>query len=159
MGYRASFVKLSYESAKILPLTDSSYSEYLEFKKKFGEDGSVMVIGFQSPATFQLNVFRDWYALTNDIKNIEGIQEVVSTARCYHLVKNDSLMRLELKPLSDRAPSTQEEVDSVKQEILALPFYHGLLLNRQADVTLMAITLDQNKLNTKSRIETVHQVK
>ena len=48
MGFFASRVKLSYESARILPLSDSTYSQYLKFKEKFGEDGTVMVIGFQS---------------------------------------------------------------------------------------------------------------
>jgi hypothetical protein len=40
-----------------------------------------------------------------------------------------------------------------------MPFYRGLLFNDSMNVTLMAITLDQNKLNTKSRIETVNRVK
>ena len=159
LAYRATFVKLSYESAKILPASDSSYHEYLKFKEKFGEDGTVMVIGFQSPDIFRLNVFNDWYRLTNVIKKIEGIQEVISIARCYHLVRNDSLQRLDLKPLLTQEPTSQSEVDSLKEKLSRLPFYEGLLFNKKANVTLMAITLDQNKLNTKSRIETVAQVK
>src|SRR6185369_7960498 len=159
LGYRATFVKLSYESAKILPASDSSYSEYLKFKEKFGEDGTVMVIGFQSPDIFRLQVFRDWYNLTNSIKKIEGIQEVISVARCFHLVRNDSLQRLDLKPLVTQEPTTQPEVDSIKEKFVTLSFYEGLLFNKKTDVTLMAITLDQDKLNTKSRIETVEQVK
>src|SRR6185369_6067346 len=98
MGYRATFVKLSYEAAKILPASDSSYSEYLKFKQKFGEDGTVMVIGFQSPDIFRFDIFNDWFKLTNKVKSIEGIQEVVSVARCYHLLRNDSLQRLDLSP-------------------------------------------------------------
>src|SRR5215471_6348584 len=114
MAYRASFVKLSYEAAKILPASDSTYSEYLKFKEKFGEDGTVMVIGFQSNDIFNLNTFKDWYRLTDSIKHIEGIQEVVSIARCYHLVRNDSLQRLDLKPLLSHEPASQQEVDSLK---------------------------------------------
>lgn len=159
MAYRASFVKLSYEAAKILPASDSSYSEYLKFKEKFGEDGTVMVIGFQSPDIFKLNVFSDWYKLTDSIKHIEGIQEVVSVARCYHLIRDDSLQRLDLKPLLTHQPVNQEELDQLKDQFTKLPFYQDLLFNSKTSVTLMAITLDQNKLNTKSRIETVHQVK
>ncbi len=159
MAYKASFVKLSYESAKILPASDSSYSEYLKFKQKFGEDGTVMVIGFQSSDIFRLPIFNDWYNLTHKVKSIEGIQEVVSVARCYHLVRNDSLQRLDLKPLITQPLKSQDEVDSIKRLVENLPLYEGLLFNRKTNVTLMAITLDQNKLNTKSRIETVNQVK
>ncbi|MCX6290177.1 MAG: efflux RND transporter permease subunit [Bacteroidetes bacterium] len=159
MAYRASFVKLSYESAKILPASDSSYSEYLAFKEKFGEDGTVMVIGFQSPDIFRLHLFNDWYTLTNDVKSTEGIQEVVSVARCFHLVRNDSLEQLEFKPLLNHQPERQGEVDALKNQVSRLPFYEGILFNKKTNVTLMAITLDQDKLNTKSRIETVRQVK
>ncbi len=159
MAYRASFVKLSYEAAKILPASDSSYSEYLKFKERFGEDGTVMVIGFQSPDIFKLNIFNDWHLLTDSMKKIEGIQEVVSVARCFHLERNDSLQRLEFKPLFTQQPKSQEEVDRIKEQFEKLPFYEGLLFNKKTNVTLMAITLDQKKLNTKSRIETVEQVK
>src|SRR5215203_4636691 len=54
-------VKLSYETAKILPDDDSTLVAYNNFKQKFGEDGSVMVIGFQSPDLFGLNIFNHWY--------------------------------------------------------------------------------------------------
>src|SRR5437868_5181025 len=144
MAYRATFVKLSYEPAKILPASDSTYSEYLKFKEKFGEDGTVMVIGFQSPDIFQLNIFQDWYKLTDSVKHIEGIQEVVSIARCFHLVRNDSLQRLDFKPIIGHEPVSQEEVDTLKSQLDKLPFYQGLLFNSKTNVTLMAITLDQN---------------
>src|SRR5437868_3342801 len=111
MMYLATFVKLSYEAARILPATDSTYSRYLDFKKKFGEDGSVMVIGFQSPQLFKLDVFDDWYDLSNSIKKIDGIQEVVSIARCFHAERNDSLQLLQFKSIISEKPSSQQQVD------------------------------------------------
>ncbi len=159
MVYMATFVKLSYEGAKILPPSDSTYAEYLKFKKKFGEDGSVMVIGFQSDSIWQRSLLGDWYDLTNDIKAVDGIQEVVSIARAFHVTRNDSLHKLDFKPLISHRPTSQAEADSLRDEINNLPFYEGLLYNPATKVTLMAITLDQTKLNTKSRIGTVNQVK
>jgi predicted RND superfamily exporter protein len=51
MVFFTSKVKLSYEAARILPPKDSTYHQYLKFKEKFGEDGTVMVIGFPEPFT------------------------------------------------------------------------------------------------------------
>jgi predicted RND superfamily exporter protein len=99
MAYLATNVKLSYEAAKILPQSDSTYNEYLKFKKTFGEDGSVMVIGFESNNIFRLKTFSDWYDLSQEIKRTEGIQEVISAARCFHVVRNDAEHKLEFKPL------------------------------------------------------------
>jgi uncharacterized protein len=159
MGYFASKVKLSYEAARILPLTDSTYSQYLKFKEKFGEDGTVMVIGFQSDSLWNQNVLAGWYDLTNKIKNIEGIQEVVSVARAFHVLRNDSLHKLDFKPLLSFRPARQSQTDSLREEFSRLPFYQGLLYNDSTKATLMAITFDQNKINTRGRIEIVGQIK
>src|SRR5438046_3038341 len=90
MGYKADQVQLAYEFAKLLPDDDSASIDYENFKKQFGFDGNVLVIGIQEEDLYQLDKFNDWYDLTNSIKKIQGIQEVVSVARLYNLVKNDS---------------------------------------------------------------------
>lgn len=159
MGYMASHVKLSYEGAKILPESDSTYAQYLKFKKQFGEDGTVMVIGFQSDKIWTKQTFGDWYDLTANVKKVEGIQEVLSIGRAFHVVRNDSLQQLDFKPLVTRRPESQEEVDSLRSSLESLPFYSGLLFNPDTQATLMAITFDQAKLNTKGRIETVRTIK
>ena len=53
MGYQTSQVELSYDFAQILPDTDSTFIEYQSFKKHFGEDGNVMVMGFADKNLFQ----------------------------------------------------------------------------------------------------------
>jgi predicted RND superfamily exporter protein len=152
-------VKLSYETAKILPDDDSTLVTYNKFKQKFGEDGSVMILGFQSKDLFRLDLFNNWYDLTQEVKKMEGIQEVISTARSYYVVRNDSMQRLDFKPILTHRPVSQAEVDTVKSILMQLPFYDGLLFNKETDVTIMAITLDQAKINTKSRIEIVQHIK
>jgi uncharacterized protein len=159
MLWLATYVKLSYEGAKILPSSDSSYIDYSAFKKKFGEDGTVLVIGLQSDKIFTLPLFKDWYDLSNNIKKIDGIQEVVSISRSYNIIRNDSTERLEVKPLLSHKPELQEEIDTLKQTLLNLPFYEGLLFNKHTNSTVMAITFDQDKLNTKGRIAIVKQIK
>src|SRR5258706_8354041 len=159
MVMEAEQVKFLYEGAKLLPADNPVYREYLSFKKTFGEDGSVMVIGFEGENIFRLGAFANLYDLSNEIKKIDGIKEVVSVAKCYHVIRNDSLQRLELKPLPDKKPSTQEEVNAIVDTIKSLPFYKGLLLSDSGSVSLMAITFNQDKLNTKNRIDIVKSIK
>lgn len=159
MAFMATKVQLSYEGAKILPPEDSTYAAYLKFKKQFGEDGTVMVIGFQSEKSWDQPVFAGWYDLTNSVKSMDGIQEVVSIARAFNVERNDSLHRLEFKPLLTKRPETQSEVDALRTRLSGLPFYDGLLFNQESGATLMAITFDQSKLNTKSRIDIVKEIK
>ena len=75
MAFKASQVRLSFSGSKILPLTDSSFIKYNAFKEKFGEDGSVMVLGVQSSELLQQKeVFNAWRALTGDIQKMLGVQ-------------------------------------------------------------------------------------
>ena len=159
MAYQAMQVELSYTMAKMLPSTDSTSIIYEEFKNKFGEDGSVLFVGIQDKNLYELDKFNDWYNLTYEIKNIDGVEEVLSIAKLYHLVKNDSLKKFDFNIVIPSTPQTQQELDSLKNIIESLEFYEGLLYNNQTDVTLMAITLDKEKLNTKSRVALIYDIK
>jgi uncharacterized protein len=159
MGYEAARVQLSYEFAKVLPLDDPDYLEYLEFTGKFGEDGNVLVIGIEDPNIFRLDHYRDWYDLSASVRAVKGIREVVSIASLYDIVRNDSLQRLEFRPLVAAKPTTQAAVDSIKEKIQELRFYEGFIFNSGSKSTVMAVTFEKGKLNSKSRIEVVNAIK
>jgi predicted RND superfamily exporter protein len=159
MGFETSKIELSYDFAKILPDDDSSYVEYVRFKKQFGEDGNVMVIGFEDKQLFQLTKLNDWYNLTDTIKNIQGIKGVMSITSLFKIVKNDSLEKFEFLPVVSHPFYNQQQVDSFKQDILALPFYKGLIYNKETGANLMAITFNKNDLNSKRRLTIVDDIK
>ena len=152
MGYKASKIELSYEFAQVLPSTDTTLIEYAKFKKLFGEDGSVMVIGFQDPNFFQMEKLNDWYLFSRDIKNIEGINNVMSLGNLNNLVRNDSLNKFDFVPVMHGVVKTQKELDSVKNIMQSLPFYEGLIYNKKTGANLMAVTFTKKDLNSKNRI-------
>ena len=63
MGFFASKVKLSYEFARAIPTDNPKYIAYQDFKKKFGEDGNLLVIGLQTPDLFSEKLFNEYAAL------------------------------------------------------------------------------------------------
>ncbi|MFN8153872.1 MAG: hypothetical protein U0Y08_06240 [Bacteroidia bacterium] len=159
MGYEATKIQLSYDFAKILPESDPDFQAYSAFKKKFGEDGSVMVIGVRDSNFFTKEKFNDWFTLGNNIRKIDGIEAVVSCAQVYTVKRNDTLRKFDVTPLvTDPLPS-QAAVDSIRDIIFNLPFYEGFIISKESHATLMAITFDKNKLNTKNRLDIVHDIK
>lgn len=152
MAYMASQIQMSYELVKILPKTDTNYKLYEDFKKRFGEDGNVMVIAIKTDNIYNLPVFNEWYDLTKQIKGIEGIKNVVSNANLFEIVKNDSLKKFDFRPIVAQRPTTQAEVDTIRNTIARLPFYRGFVYSTEGNAHLMAITFDQAKLNSKGRI-------
>lgn len=159
MGWKAMDITLSYDFAKVLPASDPDYQAYESFKKKFGEDGSVMVIGIADPDFYTVKKFNGWYKLGEDIKKLDGVEAVVSEARIFSLERNDSLRKFVLKPLVSGQLKTQAEVDSVRDRIASLPFYNGFIRNPETGATVMAITFDKAKLNTKNRIALVGDIR
>lgn len=151
-GYKATQIQLSYQYARTLPLDDPAYIDYEKFKQLYGEDGSVMVLGFRDESFFTLDKFNDWYDLSNQIDTIVGIQDVLSVANLYDIKRNDSIKKFDFTQVINRRPESQQELDSLKEKILALPFYDGLILNSDSSAYLMAITFDKKNLNSKNRI-------
>ena len=158
MGFMASRVHLSYEMAQMLPETDSTTIIYNQFKETFGQDGAVVFIGIRDDRLFELDEFNDWYDLTNDLKKVDGVQEVLSIGRLFTLVKNDSTRKFDFQPLFENKPSTQAELDSIKQLVYDQPFYDGLIINQKTNATLMMLTLDNNRLNSKGRLGIIKEI-
>ncbi|MCW5920301.1 MAG: MMPL family transporter, partial [Bacteroidetes bacterium] len=159
MAYKALNIKLSYEFVRVLPTTDPAYVEYENFKQKFGEDGSVMVIGFADSSIFQIEKFNSWFLLSDKIRKMDGIQNVLSIGDLYDVVRNDSLHKFDFVPLVKSLPQRQSEIDSIKNRIDELPFYDGLILNRETHATVMAITFRKKDLDSKHRIDIVNEIK
>jgi len=159
MGWQASKIELSYQFAKPLPQDDQAMLDYNSFKKMFGEDGNVMVIGLQDSNLFELSKFNYYYDLVNDIKQTNGIKQVLSVSNLYNIYKNDSLKKFQFLQIINKKPNSQQELDSIKKVIYSLPFYNGLVINKKSNATVMAITFDDKKLNSKARIEIVKVIK
>ncbi|MEI6174539.1 MAG: MMPL family transporter [Bacteroidota bacterium] len=159
MGYQATKVKIQYQSASILPATDSTSITYQKFIKQFGQDGTVMFIGIVEPNFFRLSNFNAVYDLTDSLKNIKGVSAIMSVTRLYNLVKNDSLKKFEFLPISPSRPLTQTALDSIQTLIHSLPFYEGLIYNRSTSAYLFALTLDKNTIYSKERDRLVADIK
>lgn len=158
MGYKGKDAALSYENASLLPEKDSTRIEYLKFKKLFGEDGNVIVVGAVNPDLFTLSQFNAWTDLGSQIHEIEGVQEVVSISRGINLIKNEETHQFTVQPIINQKPTTQAQVDSLKNLIYSLKFYEGMLFNPKTQATLMTITLDKLKLNDISRLTLIDEI-
>ena len=151
MAWHARNLKLSYSGSKILPLTDSVFVKYNAFKKQFGEDGSVMVLGIQSPNIYQKDTYNKWMQLSDEIGKLKGIKGVLSIGKLFELQKDTVNQKFIVSPIPSRAVQSDAEMDSLKNHIYSMPFYSGLLFNKTSNATLMAITFDPKILNSVDR--------
>ena len=153
MAYQATQIKMSYEMAQMLPDSDSTVVRYQNFKKIFGQDGSVLFLGIKDSRINDIDNFNKWYDLTMDLKKVDGVTQTLSLAKIFELKRNDSLHKFQINPIFKTRPQTQEGLDTLFKKIRQLPFYEGLLYNPESNATILMVTLDKNKVNSKNRFE------
>ena len=155
MGYRAQYVELDYNYVALLPEDNPYYVEFENFKKNFGEDANLGIIGIQDSNFFKLEKFRDWRNLQDSIKTVNGVIEVLSVTNAVDVIKNTEAKKFEAKSIFGKKIKDQDELDSLAETFKNRPFYNGLIYNDSSDVILMAITMDKEVINSKAREKTI----
>jgi predicted RND superfamily exporter protein len=156
--WQATNVKLTYDFAKVIPSDDPDFVSYTNFKETFGEDGNILAVGVKSEMLFEKDFFNHLLALNRDILAVDGVEKVISLSNIFIPIKNEDLRQLELKPIVEKFVQTDAEMDSIKNLILSLPIYKGILYNDSLDFALIAITLNKQKLDSKDRIGLVNSI-
>src|SRR5437762_5771015 len=158
MAYHASKVELSYEFARAIPTDHPKYKAYQEFRKKFGEDGNLLVIGIQTDKLFQEKIFNNYILLQKNIKKINGVEDIISVPAAVNLIKDSSTEKLKAQPIFSDTTLSQAEIDSSKNIFFKLPFYKTLLYNPATNAWLLGVRINKNIMNSKQRVGTVGSV-
>ena len=159
MGYEASNVNMSYTYASMLPESDSTYIAYKNFKKKFGEEANIFVIGFKDSTFFTPKKFNKWKALNKKVNKLKGVGNVLSVSEIKNLVKDKTTKSFKAVNVFPKDKYNKKELDSLKTLVYNLPFYKNLLFNDTANVFLVAIRITDEVLNDEKRIATVDSIK
>ena len=157
MGYFALQAKMKYEMTSAIPEDNPKYIEHMDFKKRFGEDGSMLVVGFQKDNVFDPVFFAQFTQWQKKIKAIDGVDNMLSipTAIAIYKEGGDSNAKLVTRPVFMQG----KPFDSSVKEFLSLPFYRNLLYNPDTHTYLTAIYLNKIKLQTAERLRIINDIK
>ncbi|GIZ09280.1 RND family transporter [Flavobacterium sp. UMI-01] len=148
-------IQFSFTEANLLPDNNIINNEYNAFLDKFGEEGNLIVVGVKDDAFFTPKAFAAWNKLMSTIKAQKEIDLVVSINDLKQLKKNDSLQTFEMVPFVDASKTTSTAyLNTLKKDLLQnMPFYEGLLYNKQNGTLRSAIYMDKDIVNTAHRKE------
>lgn len=153
MGYHAGKVELSYEFTNAIPTDNPKFKAYQAFRKQFGEDGNLMVVGVQAKNFFDPAFFNDYAALVHQLEKVDAVENVLSIPGAITLVKDTATGQLKVTRV---IPGTVN--DSSATAFYNLPFYKDFLYNPATDAYLMAIRIDKKVLNSKNRTGVVNEI-
>lgn len=158
MGYHASKVQMSYDFSRAIPTDHPKYKAYLEFKKTFGEDGSLLTIGFTSANFFEVKQFNALTGFQERLKKINGVEDIISVNGAVTLKKNDSTSKLDAIRIFPTSIKSQQTLDSLKDIFYSLPFYRGLLYNPDTKAYLLGLRINSAILGSKARETTIGEI-
>ncbi|MFZ1533940.1 MAG: MMPL family transporter [Chitinophagaceae bacterium] len=158
MVYHASKVELSYDFSKAIPVNNPKYKTYQEFRKKFGEDGNLLVIGIQTDKLFEANIFNSYAELQRKLKKVYGVDDVIGVPSAVNLVKVPETEKLKADTIFAERTLTQAEIDSASAIFLNLPFYRQLLYNPSTNAWLMGVRINKDLMASKKRMNIVSEI-
>ena len=158
LGYQGSKVQLSYDFSRAIPTDHPKYKAYLDFKKTFGEDGNLLTIGFITESYFSIEHFNETSAFIEEVKKVNGVEDIISVNGAVTLKRNDSTGKLDAIKIFPTRVQNQGELDSLKEQFYTLPFYKGLLYNPTSQAFLIGLRINKDILASKAREKTVGEI-
>lgn len=158
MAFQMGNVTMSYKLAQLLPKDDSTYVAYENFKKTFGQDGSMIIIANKESRFFTKNHLNAFLALQADLESIKGVKGTGGVKNVAELYKDTADMSFKMVKVINGPVKTEEEALRIKQRLSNLPFYDRLLYDMKKDVFMLIVTLEQDILDTKERIQIVQNI-
>jgi len=164
MIWQTTRVRMDYHYASLLSEKDPVYIDNQEFKKTFGEEANAIFIGIEDDKFFEVEHFNNFRILCDTLKKIPNVKAVVSLPNAINIrqitIETDGIKKrqFEIYKLFPDSINSQQELDSLRNIFMNLPFYNGLLFNRSKHVYLISVSLKNEILDSPIRIPTVKQI-
>ncbi len=117
---------------------DPSLLYYREFKKIFGSD-EILVVSYSVDNLFtyeELNFLKEF---TDNLEKIQDVEEVISLTNA--LKVRGEKDTINISPLIEKIPESQEEIEELKEEIINDELYVGNLISPKADTVAIVLRL------------------
>ena len=158
MGYFAVQIKLSYEYTKAIPSDNPKFIVYNEFVKKYGVDGTTVVVGFKTNQFYTKDFFNQVDALHKTIKQNTAVAEVMSIPTAYTISKDSVETKFNAAKIF-QAPYTSDSLLLADKTVFEnLPFYQNLYYNPDSNSYIMAISFIADSINSVSRTKIIGSI-
>jgi predicted RND superfamily exporter protein len=158
MGYFAAQIKLSYEYTKAIPSDNPKFIVYNEFVKKYGVDGTTVVVGFKTDQFYTKDFFNQVDALHKTIKQNTAVAEVMSIPTAYTISKDSVDTKFNAAKIF-HAPYTSDSLLLADKTVFEnLPFYQNLYYNPDSNSYIMAISFIADSINSVSRTKIIGSI-
>ena len=158
MAQKGREAKLSYSMAKLLPNDHQVTVDYNDFLNKYGSQ-NVLVIAVEDSLITTLSHLKKWDKVSESIKNINGIEQIISFSNLPILQKDADEKKFTIKKWFSEDIQTEEEFQKALAIYQSQPFFKGLINSEENKVTTLLITLDEEMIRSSKREILIFSIK
>jgi len=158
MGYFAAQIKLSYEYTKAIPSDNPKFIVYNDFVKKYGVDGTTVVVGFKTDEFYTKGFFNQVDALHKLIKQNTAVAEVMSIPTAYAITKDSAETKFNALKVFHAPYESDSLLQADRFVFENLPFYKNLYYNPDSSSYIMAISFIADSINSVSRTNIIGSI-
>lgn len=152
LGTQWKYMRFTYTEANLLPDDHEVNLEYNKFLDQFGEEGNLIVFGIKDSTLFTPEVLNKWNALSDTINSFDAVALSVSLKDLKLLEKQEEPKRFEMVPFVEGSVNTKVQAEALKKKLFKdLPFYEGLIYNKETGTIRSAVYLKKDIVNTAAR--------
>lgn len=153
LGYQWKNLAMTYTEANLLPKNHIANKDYQKFLDKFGEEGNLIVIGFKDSTFFTPKNYAAWNELMTGLRKAKEVDLVVSLSDLKKLEKDTVNEKFVLAPFIDQKKALDPAyLKTVQYDLFHnLPFYEGLLFNKESGSIRSAVYMNKKLVNTAER--------
>lgn len=159
LSTKMQYMRFSHTEANLLPRNHEVNIEYNKFLDIFGEEGNLIIIATQDSTIFNVKKFNNWNALSKKLDTFPEVDFTVSIGDIKKLKKDTKDKKFVVEPLYNKAPTSDEEVQKVKNELFnRLPFFDNFLFNKNTGTIRTVIYIKKDIVNTIKRKDFIFNV-
>jgi len=146
------YMRFTYAEANLLPDDHEVNIEYNSFLNIFGEEGNLIILGVKDSTLFTVEKLNAWNALSENFKNDDEVETVVSIKDLQKLVKNKKDQKFNLEPFIKDSLTSINQIDILQEELFnKYPFYDNFLYNKESKTIRTAIYIKKDIVSTPKR--------
>lgn len=151
-------MRFTFTEANLLPDDHEVNIQYNSFLDKFGEEGNLIVLGFKDDKFFTEKNIKAWEKFVGNIRKDKAVELTLSIEDLKILSKDTLAQKFQLVPFLNNDSISDGYLKQKEKEFFTdLPFYEGMLFNKESGAVRFAIYLDKKIVNTKARKEFVEK--
>ena len=152
MSFQWKNMRFTFTEANLLPDDHEVNIQYNSFLEKFGEEGNLVVLGFKDKNFFTEKNIKAWEKFVSEIKKDKAVELTLSIEDLKVLKKDTLEQKFKLVPFINNDSISNNYLKEKEKEFFNnLPFYEGMLFNKESGAVRFAIYMDKKIVNTPAR--------